>query len=193
MREYVKLGTTLLIVCAVAAGLLAFLNSMTAPVIAENTKKASYEMYYQVLEETDEINDVPEEELAKIQSAYPNVKSVLNVVRGGENFGKIFSVTSNGYGGEMENAIILDNEQNIIAYRNISNDESPGFGNVISEASYYERYNGKSVANNDELVLGSGGGENEIEAISGSTVTSRGVIAGLNDAIKAYKEFYAGN
>ncbi|MFB0971574.1 MAG: FMN-binding protein, partial [Neofamilia sp.] len=52
--------------------------------------------------------------------------------------------------------------------------------------------NGKSVANSGELVLGSGGGENEIEAISGSTVTSKAVISGLNDAIAAFKEFYAG-
>ncbi len=192
MKEYLKLGTTLLIVCAVAAGLLAFLDSMTAPVIAENTKQASYAMYYEALEEGDDINDVPEEEFEKIQSSYPKIKSVLNVTRGGEDFGKIFSVTSNGYGGEMENAIIFDNEGNIVAFRNISNDESPGFGNIISDEKYYTRYDGKSVANSGELVLGSGGGENEIEAISGSTVTSKAVISGLNDAIAAFKEFYAG-
>ena len=165
---------------------------MTAPVIAENTKQASYAMYYEALEEGDDINDVPEEEFEKIQSSYPKIKSVLNVTRGGEDFGKIFSVTSNGYGGEMENAIIFDNEGNIVAFRNISNDESPGFGNIISDEKYYTRYDGKSVANSGELVLGSGGGENEIEAISGSTVTSKAVISGLNDAIAAFKEFYAG-
>ncbi|NLD16542.1 MAG: electron transporter RnfG, partial [Tissierellia bacterium] len=168
MKEYLRLGLTLLIISAIAAGLLAYLDSVTAPIIAEKTKQTSYAMYYDALEDGDDINDIPEEELSKITSTYPSIQSVLNVTRGGEDFGKIFSVTSNGYGGAMTNAIILDNEQNIIAYRNISNDESPGFGNIISDEKYYTRYDGKSVANSGELVLGSGGGENEIEAISGS-------------------------
>lgn len=193
MKEYIRLGSTLLIICAIAAGLLALLNSATAPVIAENTKQASYAMYYEALEESDEIQDIEEEEFIAIKESYPNIQSVLTVLRGGEEFAKIFSVTSNGYGGTMENAIIFDNEHNVIAYRNISNSESPGFGNIISEESYYSRYDGKSVANSSGLILGSGGGENEIEAISGSTVTSKAVLDGLNEAISAYKEYYGNN
>lgn len=193
MKEYLKLSLTLLVICAIAAGTLAFINSMTAPVIAEASKQASYAMYYEILDDGDEINDIPEEELTSIQSSYPGILSVLNVTRGGEDFAKIFTVNSNGYGGAMENAIILDNEQNILGFRNISNAESPGFGNVISDESYYSRYEGKTVTDNDELVLGSGGGVNEIEAISGSTVTSNAVLKGLNEAVAAYKEFFAGN
>lgn len=194
MKEYLRLGLTLLIICAIAAGALALLNSVTAPIIAENTKQASYAMYYDALGDTiDDIEDAPEDELANVQSSYSNITGVLNLVKGGEVIGHIFTVNSSGYGGTMENAIIIANEGDILGYRNISNSESPGFGNVISEESYYSRYDGKSVAEADQLVLGSGGGANEIEAISGATVSSNAVLTGLNEAVAAYKDFYASN
>lgn len=194
MRDYLKLGLTLLIICAVAAGLLASLNSVTAPIIQEAALQASYGMYYEILGDQDsyEIAELPEDQLNSIKDAYPNISSVLEAQQGGETAAYIFSVLSNGYGGEMENAIVIDTEGTILGYRNLSNSETPGFGAVISEESYYPRYEGKS-ANSGELVLGSGGGDNEIEAISGSTITSNAVIQGLNEAVAAYNENFSGN
>lgn len=190
MKEYLKLGMTLLIICAISAGALAFMNSMTAPVIAENNRIASNAMYVDIYgDAADDYLELTPEELATVQSKYPNIEKVLNATKGEEVVGRVFHVTSYGYGGAMSNVIILNNDGSIAGFRNLSNGESPGFGNVISEESYYTRYNGKSVANGD-LVLGSGGGANEIEAISGSTVTSKAVLAGLNEAVAAFKELY---
>lgn len=194
MKEYLRLGLTLMLICAVAAGALALLNSVTAPVIEYNTKQASYEMYYDALGDSiDDIEDVPEEELEEVQSSYSNITGVLNLVKDGDIIGRILTVTSSGYGGTMENALMFNNQGDILGYRNISNSESPGFGDEIAEESYYSRYDGKSVAESDELVSGSGGGENEIEAISGATVSSNAVLTGLNEAVAAFKDFYASN
>lgn len=190
MREYIKLGMTLLLICAIAAGALAFMNSLTAPAIAENNRQASYAMYYEIYGDgADDFVELTPEELQSIQATYPGVEKVLLASKGGESVGHIFHVRSNGFGGAMSNVIIFNNDGSIAGFRNLTNAESPGFGNVIAEESYYSRYDGKSVATGD-LVLGSGGGPNEIEAISGSTVTSRGVLAGLNEAVAAFKEFY---
>ena len=38
MKETIKLGVTLLIIAAVAAGILAYSNSITGPIIAEREK-----------------------------------------------------------------------------------------------------------------------------------------------------------
>lgn len=192
MKDYLRLGLTLLIISAVAAGALAFLNSVTAPIIAENAKQASYAKYYEILGEGVEINELSEEEVSSIQSSYPNITSILNYGNGSEVTGYIFTTKSSGYGGEMENAIIINTDGSIAGFRNLSNSETPGFGKAIEEESYYSRYDGKSVANNDSLVLGSGGGENEIEAISGSTISSNAVLTGLNEAVAAFKANFVG-
>lgn len=193
MKEYIRLGLTLLIISAIAAGALALLNSATAPIIAENAKLASYGKYFEVLGENVDIEEVPEEELAKIQENYPEIGAVLTYADAGEAAGYIFTTKSSGYGGEMENAIIINNDGTIAGYRNLSNSETPGFGKAIEEESYYSRYDGKSIANSDSLVLGSAGGENEIEAITGATISSKAVLDGLNKAVSAFKEISSGN
>lgn len=193
MKDYLRLGLTLLIICAIAAGVLALLNSVTGPVIAKNAQEASYGQFYEVLGDSVDIQEVPEEQKNSIQSTYPEITSILQATEGDQIVSYIFTVKSNGYGGEMENALLIDPEGNIQGFRNLSNAETPGFGNVISEESYYSRFEGKSIAENDQLVLGSGGGPNEIEAISGSTVTSNAVLDGLNKVVAAYTENFANN
>ena len=39
MKETIKLGVTLLIIAAVAAGILAYSNSITGPIMAERERK----------------------------------------------------------------------------------------------------------------------------------------------------------
>lgn len=191
MRDYLKLGLTLFIICAIAAGTLAAINSQTAPVIEEATKQASYAMYYEMYgDNADDFQEVEENEYNEIVGKYDKVESVLYAMKDGEIVGYVFTAKSNGYGGEMVNAIGFDLVGNIVGYRNISNAESPGFGDAIGNDTYHERYIGKSVEANDELTLSAGGGPNEIEAISGSTVTSKAVIEGLNQAVKAFVDFY---
>lgn len=193
MKDYLRLGLTLLVICGIAAGILAGLNSVTGPIIAENAQQASYGLYYEVLGDSVDIQEAPEEEMNDIQSTYPEITSVLQATEGDQIVSYIITVVSNGYGGEMENALLIDPEGNIQGFRNLSNAETPGFGNVISEESYYSRFEGKSIAENDQLVSGSGGGPNEVEAISGSTVTTNAVLEGLNTAVAVYSENYASN
>lgn len=189
MKEYLRLGLTLLIIAAIAAGALAMLNSVTAPVIDENAKQASYAKYYEVLGEGVEIDELDPEELASIKSDHPKILSVLDYKKDGEVAGYIFTTTSNGYGGAMENAIMINVDGSIAGYRNLSHGETPGFGAIISEESYYNRFEGKSVADADSLVLGTSG-DNAIEAISGATISSDAVLDGLNEAVAAFKANY---
>ena len=177
MKDYIKLGMTLLLICAIAAGALAFMNSMTAPVIAENNRIASNAIYIDIYgDAADDYIEITPEELESIKANHPGVEKVLVATKGGEAVGYVFHVTSNGFGGAMSNVIIFNNDGSIAGYRNLTNAESPGF-------------DGKSIASGD-LVLGAGGGANEIEAISGSTVTSRAVLSGLNEAVAVFKEMY---
>ncbi len=190
MKDYIKLGMTLLLISAIASGLLAGLNSVTAPIIADAALQASYGKYFEILGDSVEINETAD--ALAIMDKYPEITSVLESTEGGQVNSYIFSVVSNGYGGEMENAIIIDPNGTVLGYRNLSNNETPGFGAQIGENGFYPRFEGKSVSSG-QLVLGTGGGENEIEAISGSTITSNAVMTGLNQAVAAFNEFYGNN
>lgn len=194
MKEYLRLGLTLMILGIVSASILSIINSQTAPIIAEAAKEASYGAYYEIYEnseqDVDSFNEIDPQEFETIQASYPNVNEVLLAEDGSANtIGYVFTTTSNGYGGEMVNAIIIDTEGGIVGYRNLSNGETPGFGAMIDSEEYYSRFDGKSVEDADSLTSGTSA-DNEIEAISGSTVTTNAVLTGLNDAVGAFHEFF---
>lgn len=193
MGNYLKQGITLLLVCAVAAGILTAVNNITAPVIAEAQKQASYAMYYDIYGDlADDFEEFDEGELSPIQSEYANVDEILVAKNGEDTVGYVITVLSNGFGGEMKNALALDLEGNILGYRNISNNETPGYGDVINKEEYYTRYDeGKNILGVEEMTIGDGG-ETDIEAITGSTVTTKGLATGLNDAVGAYNSYLVG-
>lgn len=191
MNGYVKLGLTLLVICGIAAGALAGINSVTAPIIAENQRQESLKTYFNIVgDQADDFIDVESGVYDEVVAKYNNLNGILEAKKGGETIGYVFKVFSNGFDGKMNNAIIIATDGTILGYRNLTNTETPGFGKQIEEPMFYERFNGKSVANSDEIKIGSGGAENEIEAISGSTISSKGVVKGLNEAVSAYKEFF---
>ena len=74
MKEPVKFGIILLVFCALSAGLLAVVNSFTAPVIAETELKntlASYEVIFG--ENADGFEEYDQEKLNSIKEKYQMV------------------------------------------------------------------------------------------------------------------------
>ncbi|NLY20793.1 MAG: FMN-binding protein [Tissierellia bacterium] len=190
MKDIVKMGVTLFLISAIAAGVLAFVNSITAPVIAENDRAASFGKFFEIYgeENVDDFADIDEAKDEEIKTAYPNITQVLEAVKSDEVIGYVISVKSNGYGGEMNNVIIINADGSIQGFRNLGNAETPGFGKVVEESSFYDRFEGKSAIEG-EITAGSGTDANSIEGISGSTLTTNGVLKGVNEAVSAYNDF----
>ena len=78
MKEPVKFGIILLVFCALSAGLLAAVNSFTAPVIAETELKntlASYEVIFG--DAADSFEEYDQAKLDAIKEKYPNIEKSL--------------------------------------------------------------------------------------------------------------------
>ncbi len=60
MQSPVRLGITLMIICMVAAGLLAFTNAKTEPIIAENEQRELEEALKELLPEAETFVPNPE-------------------------------------------------------------------------------------------------------------------------------------
>ena len=96
---------------------------------------------------------------------------------------------SGGFGGDMTLMVGYDGARTILGVSIVSHSETPGLGaRVKTEAGYLDQYVGKS----GEVVLNKNGvadGENDVDAISGATISSRAVLTGVNratDALNAY-------
>ena len=73
--------------------------------------------------------------------------------------------------------------------------ETPGLGAEITQPKFKSQFVGKLIFNNGELmsisVKNGGGatGSHEVDAISGGTITSKGVESMLKDYLTCYEQF----
>ncbi|WP_138159727.1 FMN-binding protein [Peptoniphilus catoniae] len=187
MKEPLKFGIILFAFCAISAGILALVNSFTAPVIAEAEYKATMESYQAIFgEAADNFEEYDEAKLNKLKEAYPTINEVFLAKKGDDLVGYGIKYTAKGFGGSMTNAIgIRIADDKIAGFRNIVNQETKNFGSVIVEEDYYSSFPEKS-ATGELNISKEPAGENEIKWISGATVTSKGVLQGTDVVIEAY-------
>lgn len=192
MKYYIRLGSVLLIISAVAGLILAYVNSLTAPVIAEAEFQKSVEAYVEIYgDKADDFEPLNEAEKTALMEKYPQIADIFVAKKGGEVVGYGVNFFANGYGGQMTNAIGLMNDKTIAGFRNIQNAETPGIGSQITEPEYQEGFVDKSFESGQVKGAQGASGEDEVPLISGATVSSSGVLKGLNSVLSVYDEIAA--
>jgi Na+-translocating ferredoxin:NAD+ oxidoreductase subunit G len=65
--------------------------------------------------------------------------------------------------------------------------ETPGLGDQVLEKNFLDQFKGKSLP---QIVLIKGETKENIQAISGATISSRGVTNGVKDAVQTLVDKY---
>ena len=104
------------------------------------------------------------------------VAGVYEVMRYENHIGYAVSVIPSGFSGDIEMLVGIDHNGDIAGVRVLSMSETPNVGSKVADSDYLAGYEGKTGS----LVLGS-----DIDAISGATVSSKGVTSGVNAALAA--------
>jgi Na+-transporting NADH:ubiquinone oxidoreductase subunit NqrC len=94
-----------------------------------------------------------------------------------------------GVWGPIEGIITLDSSlQRIAGVRVLVQEETPGLGDRIKDPDYLAAYSGKSTQEPLELAIRRKATlENEIDAISGATLSSQAMVKVVNDAVAAVR------
>lgn len=111
------------------------------------------------------------------------VDGVAELVLGDDINGYVITVTSKeGYGGDIQFTVGFDMNGKVTGISMLSISETAGLGMKAKEKDFLDGYVGKSGGNfavNKDNVTGA---TNEIDAISGATITTRAVTKGVNVA-----------
>ena len=75
----------------------------------------------------------------------------------------------------------------------LSHTETPGLGANAPKPQFSGQYKDKPIENKLEVVKVAPTKDNEIQAITGSTITSKAVTLGVNDAIDFYNTSLKGD
>ena len=187
----IKDALALCIITLVAAVSLGFVNEMTKDRIAEQEAAAKEAAYREVYPEAVSIVTDDAAVAAKVASSAELLKengfesiviseAGLALDASGKPLGYVMTVTTKkGYGGAitMTMGYRLDGAITGIAF--VTLNETPGFGMKADEAAFKDQFIGKNAF---ELVYVKTGAteENEIDAISGATVTTKAVTGAVN-------------
>lgn len=182
MKNILKLGLTLAIFAVVSCTLLALVNNWTAPKIAAHKAEKTAAGLKVVFPAADSFEEVA---VANKKSGSTTIDAVYYALKGGEKTGYVVKAT----GATYDKATLLigvDTNKKVSGLVFLEITDSPGFGQNAKEAGYktskgttfYGQFSGLDASNG--LVM-----NQDFEAISGATITSRGVETIVNDALKA--------
>ncbi len=178
--EILRVGVMLFAITAVAAAILAAVNNITAPVIAENDRIAEEKALIAVLPDAVGFEKVEFE---------PEEDSIVTGIFSGGDAGAVVKVSPNGYGGEISMVVGVDNEYRVTGIEIISQGETAGLGSNCTKDEFKEQFKGKTE--NIEVVK-NGAKDNQVDAISSATITTRAVTKGVNEAISTVKSMRGG-
>ncbi|MBQ2627525.1 MAG: FMN-binding protein [Eubacterium sp.] len=103
----------------------------------------------------------------------------------GAEIGHIYSVTSSeGYGGDIQFTVGIDNEGTIQGISYLKIEETAGLGMRAANDDFKAQFVGKQVPEIKYSKTGASA-DDEIDALSGSTVTTNAVVNGVNAGLLA--------
>lgn len=174
-----KYGFILFIITAISTFLVAQAYTITKPIIDEQNIMKNNEARMTILPDAKDFT-LKEMELPE---------GVLEVYEAKDASGAVIGYTiktsTSGYGGPIEvtTGITTDGTVNAIALGSMS--ETAGLGANAAKPEFYNQYAGKPATPYSVIKNGTPK-DNEIVAISGSTITSNGVTQGVNLAVDLY-------
>ena len=167
MMHIVRLTVTLLAICAVVAAVLAGVNMITKDAIAANQEKKTQDALAVVLPEAGDLQKVELSEDTGI---------VSEVYSDGISFA--VKVLPGGFDGEITMMVGVS-EGKVTGISVISHTETPGLGAVAAaQNAKGEAFRGQFVGQEGTLSIG-----DQIDAMSGATITSTAVVTGVNAAL----------
>ena len=165
-----RLALTLLIITAVVAALLAGVNMITAPAIAQLNAQKTQEAIELVLPGGgEEVADFPA--VALVSKVYAS------------DAGYAVQVTPSGFDNTVTMMVGVDTEGKVLGISVISHTETAGLGAVAAAGTPAgEAFRGQFVGTSGSVAVTKDGGQ--LDAITGATITSRAVCAGVNAALE---------
>lgn len=186
MNKVLKMFLNLTVIGALSGGLLAVIFSIADPLIQANKEKELKESIFVVLPEARDY-EVVEKTVGKEKFVfYKGVDGEGNPV------GVAFKAEGNGFQGKIVTMVGLDLDYlKLKGIRVLEQLETPGLGNRISEDAFQNQFKGVEIKPRIEYIKNRKPEKpNQIQAITGATISSDSVVKLINKAVKrTLKEF----
>ena len=170
--ETVRPVVVLVAICMLAGALLGVVHYVTEPVAQANADRKAQETYAQL---------VPQAALFEpVDCTVEGCTAALEARdASGAVIAHVIVAQSKGYGGQVPIAVAFGTDGTVTSITTMANDETPGLGTKIANDSYIGQYVGLGA----ESITA-----DDIDLISGATISSKAALSAFNIAVTAYEE-----
>lgn len=179
MKDIVKPALVLVAVAVAVALALAFTYQVTKPLVDLRAAAELEAAKKEVLPSADAFAKIDKGSLAD-----DRVSEVFAGTTGGQVAGWVFSVSAKGYAGPVKATVGLDAGGKITGVKIAGHTETPGLGTKIFEPKFLAQYLGKTPATALTVTKTGSTRPEEIDAVSGATITSRALTRAVSAAVE---------
>jgi Na+-translocating ferredoxin:NAD+ oxidoreductase subunit G len=182
MKEMIKMVVVLTILSVLSGGGLAALRESTQDRIEKQQLK--FVKGPAIMSVLANVSNDPTEKYFKLNPGTKEERSFFVGIMEGKKV-VAFESSGKGFGGDMGIMIGVDPETDkILGVGVTTHSETPGLGSrAKTEPAFTGQFKGKSLLEPQKVKTDGG----QIDALSGATVTSRGVAQGVSDGGAVYK------
>jgi electron transport complex protein RnfG len=181
VREIVRMIVVLTLIGAVSGlALAAFHNFTAAPIEYQTIKFVKEPAVKKVLTgyDNDPILDRKKLVVGTDPRGRPVELTVFPAKKGSETFAVALEGSGKGFHGEIGVMVGVSKDGTILDIGITSHTETPGIGTRVTEATYTDRYRGLPAKKGVT-----------VDAVSGASYSSKGVVAAVNEAVELVEQF----
>ncbi len=186
MRDLIKMVVVLAVICTTSGVVLSYVNEATeAPreyqyikYVQEPSLKAVLSGY-----DNDPIKDRIRVPLGEDEQGNPVEKVIFPAKKNGETFAVAYSSVAKGYHDLIEVMVGVGPGGKLTGISIMSHSETPGLGARVVEPKFTDQFAGLDL---DTTKLSSEGGK--VDALSGATFSTIGVITAVSNALEQFPE-----
>lgn len=182
--KFVKYALTLAIVTSLASGSLAYTYSVTKEKIEKMKIAEQVEAVKRVCGKVAKGAEIkPDTEgFKKVSKSISILKAVYRVEKEGKTVAYGILTSPRGYGGPMNVMVGIDSKGSVLGVKVVDHRETPGLGDKVTDSqSFLSQFKGKQVSDPVEV-------KEDIDAVSGATISSKGITMGVRAALDAFKQ-----
>lgn len=198
MNKIVKNTIILTAITLISGIALGGVYEITKAPIAQAQEDAKQEAYKEVFQDAEEFKaldvDAKEAEQAVKDAGVDGavINEAAEAQKGGETIGYVVTATDkNGYGGDIQLSVGIQSDGTVTGISILSISETAGLGMNADTPEFKKQYADKKT---EQFYVDKDGGEGEqIDSISGATITTRAVTGAVNASLGYYQNVLGGS
>jgi electron transport complex protein RnfG len=179
-KDIIKITLNLVVIYVIGGLILAGVYAKTAPIMYKKNVEEKQAALKKMMPDATSIDKIGEWEPHEIHAEYYVAK------KGGDLIGYIVETYGKGYSSYIDILVAVDKNLTVEKIDILHHSETPGLGDEIQKPYFQDQFKGKTFAH---LVVRKEATKDDIQAISGATISSRAVTEdGVKKGVEMLKE-----